>query len=159
MTFKDAVRTVLNIEGGEINDKYDHGGETKYGISKAAYPDLDIENLTIDDAESIYKRDYWDKLALDNLPPFLHLPMFDSAVNCGVIESVKFLQQSLRVNDDGILGPQTIASTLASPLSDESLVALYLLNRYKFYQTRDTFPRFGNGWINRCFLIAAKSFG
>lgn len=57
--FDKCVEFVLASEGGYVNDKYDAGGETKFGISKRAYPDLDIINLTIEQAKDIYYKDYW----------------------------------------------------------------------------------------------------
>lgn len=51
MKFDDAVEIVLKHEGGYVNDKKDPGGETNMGISKRAYPHIDIKNLTKSDAK------------------------------------------------------------------------------------------------------------
>ena len=59
MTFDDAFEALMAHEGGYANDPRDPGGETKYGISKRAYPAVDIRNLTLEAAKAIYKRDYW----------------------------------------------------------------------------------------------------
>ena len=59
MMFEEAFQILMDHEGGYANAKYDRGGETKYGISKRQYPDLDIENLTLEQARSIYFKDYW----------------------------------------------------------------------------------------------------
>lgn len=72
------------IEGGYTNDPDDPGGETKWGISKRAYPDLDIANLTLEDAIEIYRKDYWNPCNCDNLDWPLACAVFDTAVNCGV---------------------------------------------------------------------------
>ena len=48
---------VISHEGGYSNDAKDPGGETNFGISKRAYPQVDIKNLTRDAAKQIYKRD------------------------------------------------------------------------------------------------------
>src|SRR5512137_1206563 len=77
------INFVLKWEGGET---YDTGGHTKFGISKNAHPDVDIENLIVEEAKEIYKKDYWNALGLDNEDyewPF-DLVLFDTAVNCGV---------------------------------------------------------------------------
>ena len=63
--FKDIINNVLQSEGGYVYDKDDPGGETKYGISKRAYPDFDIKNLTKDDAKAIYLRDFWQRAKTD----------------------------------------------------------------------------------------------
>ena len=44
--FDDAVEIVLQNEKGYVNDPADPGGETNWGISRRAYPHLDIANLT-----------------------------------------------------------------------------------------------------------------
>ncbi len=59
MSFDQALKFVLEREGGYVNDSSDPGGETKFGISKKAYPNLDIRNLTPELAGAIYKADYW----------------------------------------------------------------------------------------------------
>lgn len=62
--FNGAVERTLKFEGILSNDKYDAGGLTKFGISKRAYPKLDIVNLTVEDAKKIYERDYWKGLQM-----------------------------------------------------------------------------------------------
>lgn len=81
--FEMAIEGILKSEGGYANDPDDRGGETKYGISKRSYPDLDIPSLSVDDAKRIYKKDYWDKIA-DLAPAGLREAAFDAAVNQGV---------------------------------------------------------------------------
>ena len=68
--FHTAMKFILSpdVEGEYSNDPNDPGGETKWGISKRAYPDLDIRNLTKADALAIYFRDYWTACDCDNIP-------------------------------------------------------------------------------------------
>jgi len=82
--FDKAFSLIIGAEGGYVNDPRDPGGETKYGISKKAYPNLDIKNLSLDDAKVIYKRDYWDMIGADDLQAELDIAAFDCAVNQGV---------------------------------------------------------------------------
>jgi len=81
--FERAFAVVVGIEGGYVNDPKDPGGATKFGISKRRYPDLDIANLTIGQAQAIYKREYWDEHNLDALEYGKALLVFDTAVNGG----------------------------------------------------------------------------
>lgn len=87
------IQKTIALEGGYSNDAVDPGGETKYGISKRAFPDLDIKNLTPQLAEDIYKREYWDKLFLDSytFPPF-RWKLFDISVNMGLSTATAFNQ-------------------------------------------------------------------
>lgn len=82
--FEQAVERVLGAEGGYVNDPDDPGGETKYGISKRANPDVDIPSLTEDKARELYRERYWNAIKADQLPGPLREMAFDAAVNQGV---------------------------------------------------------------------------
>ena len=59
-SFDIAIQKLLKHEGGYTAGLVgDPGGETNYGIARASHPDLDIKNLTKDQAIDIYKSDYW----------------------------------------------------------------------------------------------------
>ena len=81
--FDRAFAIVVGIEGGYVNDPKDPGGETKYGISKRQYPNIDIKNLSLQQARDIYQRDYWNTHGLDSLEYGKALLVFDTAVNGG----------------------------------------------------------------------------
>ena len=66
--FKDGIIQVLHHEGGYVNAPQDPGGETKFGISKRAYPNVDIKNLSRKQAIKIYYDDYWIKTGVVFLP-------------------------------------------------------------------------------------------
>lgn len=68
-------------DGGYTNDPVDLGGETKFGISKRAHPNLDIKNLTLDQALEVYKRDYWDANNLDVITLPMCVALMDAFVN------------------------------------------------------------------------------
>jgi lysozyme family protein len=57
--WETAIAFVLRMEGGTTveNDPHDPGGMTKFGISHKAFPDLDIANLTLEQAKEIYRRE------------------------------------------------------------------------------------------------------
>ena len=111
--FKEIIKKVLEHEGGYVNDPKDLGGETEYGITKRFYPDIDIKNLTIEQATDIYKSDYWDKNKVESLPQNLWHIYFDMCVNMGKRTAVKVLQRAAvnkgkDIEVDGGLGPMTI---------------------------------------------------
>ncbi len=66
--FDKLIDRVLSHEGGYSNDPQDPGGETQWGISKRAHPDVNIKALTRAQAIDIYRADYWDKIKGDQLP-------------------------------------------------------------------------------------------
>lgn len=83
---------------------------TKYGISAAAYPQLDIQSLTPSEAKNLFYRDYW--LA----PRFIQIPdrqiakrVFDLGVNCGTGTAVMMLQRAVNTVCTGIVDPQRMA--------------------------------------------------
>jgi len=146
MSFYKAVEFVLKHEGYYSNDPKDAGGETKFGISKRAYPSLDIKNLTRDDAIAIYQRDYWNKLP-EGLSESLHGALFDCAVNTGISRAIKLLQAAIKVKPDGVWG--TKSSAALHKLDADEVLIRFSTERIMFYSALSTFSRFGKGWINR----------
>ena len=141
------MSVILEFEGGYVNDPRDPGGETKYGISKRAYPEEDILNLSIERASELYKRDYWDRVHADKLPPKLRFAMFDSAINSGVAQAVKWLQAAAGAQVDGVLGPRTLQRVSeADPLP---LTVKFLTLRLEFLTNNRNFSTFGRGWTKR----------
>ena len=69
-----------SLKDGYVNDPDDAGGETKFGISKRAHPELDIKNLNISQACDIYYDEYWKPQA-EKLPMPLAMVAFDLYVN------------------------------------------------------------------------------
>lgn len=81
-------------EGGYINDPDDPGGETKYGISKKYHPNLDIKNLTLDQAINIYKLEYWDANNLEQMAFPLSVAALDAFVQHGPKKVRAMLEES-----------------------------------------------------------------
>lgn len=83
-SFESAMIHVFEHEG-EIyeNDPDDPGGETKYGICKRYHPDVDIFNLTKEQAKEIYLNTYWIPNGCDKLPFPLDVIFFDCCINPG----------------------------------------------------------------------------
>ena len=113
--FDEIIKQVLAHEGGYVNDPKDLGGETKYGITKLFYPELNIKELTIEKASEIYKKDYWDRNKVESLPQNLWHIYFDMCVNMGKRTAVKVLQRAAvnrgrDIEVDGGLGPMTIGA-------------------------------------------------
>jgi len=153
--FDKACAIILSIEGGYINDTADIGGETKYGISKKSYPNLDIRNLSEAEAKEIYRKDYWYKIKADKInDASLALYYFDCAVNQGCIKAIKLMQEFLNITPDGLIGDITL-NKLNSQINKPSYEFLSL--RAIEYMKIPTFSNFGRGWCNRLFKIALSS--
>jgi lysozyme family protein len=167
-TFDQAYAFVFVVEGGFSKDPNDPGnwtggkvgvGElkgTKYGISAAAYPNRDIENLTSDDAKEIYRLEYWNDCGCEQLPWPLALFVFDCAVNQGQHAAKITLQQALGVTVDGAIGPVTLAAARAA---DAEHVALFLAGRAIRYTHAGNFITDGLGWFKRLFMAALTHGG
>lgn len=125
-----AIDFVLKMEGGYTVDPNDPGGETNFGISKKAYPSLDIKNLKVDDAKEIYRHDYWEECQCDELPTPLALCVFDTAVNQGTGKAKRLLQIALGVDVDGVIGDKTIAAAFKA---DTHQTKLFLADRLAEY--------------------------
>ena len=145
--FDQCFDNLIKFEGGYSLDARDPGGETNWGISKRAYPAIDIKNLTREGAKEIYKRDYWDRAQCCKLPPSLAFLLFDAAVNSGIGQAIRFLQRAVGVADDGVLGPMTISAI--NRLDAESLCARFLGHRLDFMTRLSTWDVFGKGWSRR----------
>lgn len=147
MNFEQAFETLLGHEGGYVNDRRDAGGETKFGISKRAYPNEDIAGLTIERAKELYLRDYWGPAGCDAVPEALKLQLFDMAVNSGVRASLKTVQVAVGEIADGILGPRTLLAIQSMPAP--RLIARFNGARLLLLADLTDWPAFGRGWARR----------
>lgn len=151
--FDQAIEVVLSNEGGYVNNPDDPGGETKYGISKKQYPDVDIKNLTETSAKIIYFRDYWQPFNIGLLESqSVANKVFDLLVNLGPVPAIRLLQQSLAyflagpIVADGKLGPQT--ASFAREVSDENLLPEIKARACKYHAELNQ-PAFLLGWLRR----------
>lgn len=148
MNFDKAFELLISHEGGLVSNPKDPGGLTKYGISQRQYPNLDIANLTLPEVKELYKRDYWQRAMCDKLAPDLAFDVFDAAVNSGIGQAIRWLQRSVNVADDGVIGPLTLAAV--QRLDDTSAIrARFSGHRLEFMSRLSTFDVFGRGWTRR----------
>jgi lysozyme family protein len=155
--FQKAPDDPGNWTGGKIGEGALKG--TKYGISAAQYPALDIEALSASDAAAIYRRDWWDRFGLDRLPEALAAKLLDAGVNIGMENAMRALQRALRacgkpVAEDGVLGAATLAA-IAAPAPPEMLLAALreaLAGHYRLIAARSkSQQRFLAGWLARAY--------
>ena len=159
MTFDEALQRLIGHEGGYQSDLQDGGNwtggkvgagqlrGTKYGISAAAYPGEDIANMTMERARVLYLRDYWGPAGCAAVPEGIRFDLFDMAVNSGVRQAIKALQQAVQETVDGFLGPLTLQAVSSMPPA--RLVARFNGARLLIMADADAWPAYGRGWARR----------
>ncbi len=165
--FDRAVQFTLDHEGGYVDDPDDLGGETNFGISRRQYPDLDIRTLTRNDAEQIYRRDYWLANQCDQMTPLTAMAVFDWCVHSPPQTVIHALQKSVRRRPDhwlvldGQVGPLTLRAlnTFASCTTIDSVVALGMVEKRLLFLARlvqrapERRLKYLRGWMKRCFWL------
>jgi len=146
--FYQAIPITLANEGGYVNDPNDPGGETKYGISKRRYPNLDIKNLTVADATAIYLRDFW--LFGGLVSQAVANKMFDMYVNMEHAV-IKIAQSIINVPVDGVYGPHTETAINASdPVLFLPNLKAHLATHYRaIAMANPNEAKFLNDWLRR----------
>jgi lysozyme family protein len=147
MNFDQAFERLIGHEGGYVNHPHDPGGETKFGISRRAFPMEDIANLTLERAKFLYRRDYWGPAGCDLVPDPIRFDLFDMAVHSGAATAIKALQRAVGEHPDGVLGPLTLQALQSTPAP--RVVARF--NAERLYKLSDlpAWPAFGRGWVRR----------
>ncbi len=162
--FNAAMVDLLDEEGGYSNDPDDPGGETKWGIDKASYPNVDIKNLTVEGAKAIYWRDWWSPLLDHGVPPKTLAKLFDVSVNIGKGPAYKFLQRAIFTTADGQLGPLTQQAIVNFPLvvtlpADQFVRGCIRMQQYGYYEGlvagNPRLKKYISGWLAR----ASRMFG
>jgi len=165
MAFDRAFEKVVMLEGGYVNDPYDRGGETKYGITEEVARDYGYEGkmkyLSLSTAEDIYRENYWKQ---NKLNQFKHkdvaCKVFDIAVNMGNRAAIRLLQKAYnKLNKknivvDGLIGNETLTAVNSYDHSRNLIQALSILQgeRYfKIVENDNSQIRFIRGWLNRIF--------
>ena len=157
MSFQEIIIEVLEHEGGYVNDPDDKGGETNFGISKRWYPDLDIKNLSKQEAINIYYTDYWVPSKAEAVNNNLQATYFDMVINMGQHQAVLILQEAInsvkssKIAEDGIIGKQTIGNT--HKVSKKRLQAFRCLYYSKIVMDNPSQYKFYYGWWKRAISI------
>jgi|TARA_B100000315_G_C14532387_1_gene566845 lysozyme family protein len=153
MTFEEIIDKVIESEGGYVDDPDDSGGQTKYGISHKAYPEVDIKNLTVKEAKQIYYEDYWIPSKSDSLPDQLKEIYFDMVVNFGRRGGAKVLQQAcngkntFKIKVDGRVGPATISAS--KNVEPDRLRSYRVLKFASIVIKKPTMEKYWFGWFKR----------
>lgn len=147
--FKQYIERILGHEGGYSNrdPSADPGGETKWGISKRSYPNLDIKNLERWQAIEIYRRDFWTPVAALTPDVALQYQLLDTAVNSGMGNATRMLQRAIGVADDGHFG--AISQAALRNIDREDTALLFLAERLLFMSKLSNWNSNSRGWVKR----------
>lgn len=157
----ESITFVLKMEGGVVaeNDPNDPGGWTKFGISQKAYPNIDIKNLSVEEAREIYRRDYWAPCQCDELPRPFAIAIFDMAVNQGVKTATRTMQIALGVTVDGVIGPKTItAAKKASTRTFNKFLAERLCAYHRLMVAKPNLGVYAMNWFHRTISLSEAVF-
>lgn len=167
--FTAALDEVLKHEGGFVNHPQDPGGMTNLGVTRATWEswigrhptEAEMRSLTRAQVAPVYRKNYWDAVQCDALPPALALCVFDFAVNAGPARAARFLQQMVGAPVDGRVGPQTIAAVTAAlgRSGPGGLIRAYQELRRSYYRQLSKFATFGRGWLRRVDEVEATALG
>jgi lysozyme family protein len=168
--FAKSLPLNLHYEGGYSNNRRDPGGVTLEGVIQRVYDGYRARKgkprkaLTpamrgtadwIAERNDIYRAQYWNAVRADELPAGIELFLFDSAVNSGPFQAIKWLQRSLQMNDcDGHLGEGTLAALQNHP-DHGAIIADMASRRLGMLQHLDTWGEFGSGWTKRIVNLKA----
>jgi lysozyme family protein len=148
-----------------VNNPFDSGGPTKYGITMSSYKSFfgapvsvsDIENLTPDEAMQLYEYTYWDALSLGLITnAAIAICIFDSSVLYGQKTAAILAQQAVSrlgavLKFDGVLGDTSIGF-LNLAAADQFLAAFHGLVMNRIDNVILANPKdeaFRLGWTNR----------
>jgi len=144
-TVDEITAEIVKREGGYVNDPDDPGGPTKYGVTihtlrriRGRATIADVKALTVADAVEIYKRHYFRRPKIDQLPASLQATVYDMQVNAGG-NAIKILQRlmaefGVKVTVDGALGPQSIGAVAqVYAKAGDYLVDAYGVARRNYY--------------------------
>ena len=108
--FDDAVASVLNLEGGMSNRKDDKGGLTKFGIAQNIHKNVDVANLTKDEALKIYEDQYWKPIRGDELDKKAGYFIFDQGVNKGVGDVIPRVREVLGLSKEFLVDDEFVSA-------------------------------------------------
>jgi lysozyme family protein len=169
-SYDEALRRVLEHEGGYSNDPGDPGGPTKYGITifdaraywkrDATAADMRAMPLTV--AKRIYRDKYWNAMRCDELPAGVDYAVFDYGVNSGIGRAGRVLKRLIDV-PAGIAAftrANTFTDALVAAVNQQKPVRLITVlcdERMKFLQGLRTWSLFGRGWGRRVREVRAAA--
>lgn len=183
----EITESIIQREGGYVNDPDDPGGATNYGVTIGTLKRLgldvdgngrvntqDVRALTRAQAADIFKKQYFEAPKIGLLPAALQPSVYDMYVNAGA-NAVKILQRLLGefgfpTLADGAIGPNTAKmAALAYADAPDFLADAYGIARRNYYYSladaRPNLRKFARrrdggkgGWITRAESFISPRF-
>lgn len=147
-------------EGGYSNHPNDSGGCTMKGITintfKKYFGDektcSDLRNITNEQWIYVFEKGYWNPCKADKINnQTIANIIVDWAWGSGVKTAIKKIQQILNIEDDGVVGNQTL-NAINSSNQEELFNNIYNTRENYYYNICDNNPSqkvFLKGWLNR----------
>ena len=162
--FKKCLDMILDHEGGFVNHPKDPGGATNKGITLKTYNQFlgrnaeveELKNISDTHVKTIYKKEYWDKNKVGDLPSNLRHIYYDMCINMGKRRAVKVLQSAANnkgqnIAVDGGLGPATFKAIQNVELER---VRAYRIKYYANLVTKKPdLEKFYFGWFRRALEV------
>lgn len=165
--FDTCLAEILRHEGGYSNHPSDPGGRTMLGVTQRVWEqwtgkpadEATMRALTPETVAPLYRKNYWEAVGADDLPPALALCVFDFAVNAGPGRAIRYLQHVVGAASDGRLGPvtKTLTNRAVEREGAAALVRKYQDERRHYYRSLSNFDAFGRGWLRRVDAVEAKA--
>lgn len=171
--FEKAIDTVLNHEGGYVNNPNDPGGATKFGLSQRYlqdHPEFDrngdgcvsadeVKSITKIEAKAEYKKNWWNAYGYDRIrSDAVATKLFDMCINMGQSTGVKLMQKACNkalfpksIYEDGVMGAMTVNAINACK-EDDLLMKFRWQCRLHYQKLIEKNPRlaeFAAGWEKR----------
>lgn len=128
---------------------------TKYGIAANTYPNLDIKNLTMAQADAIYVRDYWPKAWGDDWPHGFDQVTYDATVNSGPGRGPLWTCKALGFSNAKDRRAATTKAHALPVAEKVTAIKRAVAIRMGFLRSLATFSHFGKGWTGRCARMEA----
>ena len=167
--FKNIINNLVELEGGKSNLSYDKGGKTNLGITQYTYnnwnkkhnkPLKDVYKITRQEADQIYKEEYWNIIKGDQLPPNVAHIMLSQALLDGPQDSIRLVQKLLGLKMDGIMGSDTINKIKRLTVNGDIKLATAIANKQIYrLKTDEDADKFGKGWNSRVRKVMKKFKG
>jgi lysozyme family protein len=154
--FEQSLKYTLIHEGGVSDDAGDPGGLTCRGVThedwagycrKHGIKGRAVTTITLDEAQALYKEEYWDTVRGDDLPAGVDFAVFDASVMSGPSRGIRWLQAALGMPQTGKM-TQAVIDTAAR--TDSHLVLHKVCDlRLAFCLSLKKEQKFFKGWTSR----------